>query len=239
MSIKKISPVADYLQLCICGLTASEAVQKYISYNTNLPVILHGDWEKNGCSENNIKNRVLAYMEILNQLKAYTKILGITIHPPYRNKISFCEFLSICNDITEAANIPVFIENRSNKKNWLSQPDEIINYAKFNYMTIDIPQLYIASNFDSEVLINALDKLCWQNVKELHMGNVKRINGRTFVARTINDGEINYQEVWKYIKNNDELITLEILGGVNVFEAQLEIVQKGLGISKELLCSIM
>ena len=50
MSIRgKLSDKADYLQLDICGLSANEALDRYISYNTNLPIILHGDWTKKDC----------------------------------------------------------------------------------------------------------------------------------------------------------------------------------------------
>jgi hypothetical protein len=54
ISYPKLSGVADYLQLDICGLDKEQALNKYRSYNANIPVILHGDWEKKGNNANNL-----------------------------------------------------------------------------------------------------------------------------------------------------------------------------------------
>lgn len=220
MSIKNTSSSADYLQLDICGKKSDEAIAHYLNYKTFLPVILHGDWQKKGCSENNIKERLPEYIKIVNKLKKYTTIIGFTMHPPHRKKVPLDEFLNYCRILEDKTSIPVFVENRSNKKIWLSQIEEIIDFSKHHVMTIDIPQLYIASNYNFDTLLAVLDSLYWDNIRELHIANLKRINGRTFVARKINDGEIKYEDLAIYLKRVNNL-TLEILGGINIFNEQI------------------
>ena len=40
MSIQKISPVADFLQLDICGLDTEQTLNRYRKYQSKIPVIL-------------------------------------------------------------------------------------------------------------------------------------------------------------------------------------------------------
>jgi hypothetical protein len=224
MSLNKVSKKADYIQLDICGLNHEEAVQRYLDYQTNLPVILHGDWMKKGCSENNIKERKQGYISIIQHLKKYTKVIGFTMHPPFRKKVSFEEFLSYCDEIETATGVSVFIENRSNEKIWLSQPDEIITFSHQHDMTIDLPQLFISCGFDKHLFMQTLKQIHWDKVKELHLANIKRKETRTFVARKLLDGELHFKELTP-IFASVPYGTLEILGGVPTFEEQVEIMK--------------
>lgn len=218
MSLNKLSNKADYIQLDICGLNKEEALEKYKKYNTNKPVILHGDWDKKtGLSENNLRERYSEYLDIISSLKNETEILGITIHPPYRTKFSLIEIIEICQKFSKESNIPVFVENRSNKRINLSKPDEIIEFSKNNLMTIDIPQLYISCGYDEEVLVETLKEINMNNVKEIHFANILRTEKNSFVARKIYDGNINLNRVIKYLPK-DIYYTLEILGGVKIFD---------------------
>ena len=223
MSIKGMSEQADYLQLNICGLNAKSAIEKYDYFKRlrgeDIPVVLHGDWTNKGCSENNIKGRYKEYILIAKALGGMTDVKGITIHPPYRKKVAFNEFIDICEEI-ERNGINVFIENRSNNKIWLSEPKEVIDFSKCHSMTIDIPQLYISCGFSNDCLNDTLSNLDWSNVKEIHLANLKRSERGTHVARKLNDGEIDIQSVMKYL-TVDKLITLEILGGVPTFDNQI------------------
>ncbi|MDF2879607.1 MAG: hypothetical protein K0R54_164 [Clostridiaceae bacterium] len=219
MSFKKVSTIADFLQLDICGLSKDESYDKYINYDVNIPVILHGDWTKNGHSENNIKERTSEYIQIIHNLLSIAEIHGLTIHPPFRKKVSFEDFINYCNLIETATGIPVFIENRSNNKIWLSYPGEIIEFSNKHYMTIDLPQLFISCGYEETAFLDTVLKINWSNVKELHLGNIKRNGKNTFVARKIEEGEIDLNKVISFIKGVD-YCTFEILGGVNVFENQ-------------------
>lgn len=224
MSFPKLSNQADYIQLDICGLNAKESVDRYLAYQTQLPVILHGDWEKKGNSENNIEQRLTDYIEIVHDLSPYTSIIGFTMHPTFRKKVSFEDFLFFCEELTKATKVPVFIENRSNQKIWLSQPEEIIDFSHQHDMTIDLPQLFISCGYNQERFKETLKEICWKNVKELHIANIKRQAPRTFVARKLTDGELDFQEIFSLF-DSVPYMTLEVLGGVPVFESQVQLLK--------------
>lgn len=222
MSIKKLSEQAEYLQLDICGHTPEEAVARYEAYQTTIPIVLHGDWTKKGFSENNIKSRLADYIEIVKRLQEKTTVLGFTMHPTFRKKVSFEDFYDYCRELEKQTGIEVWIENRSNSRIWLSEPKEIIEFSKQHTMTIDIAQLYISCGYSNDVLIDTLLEINWENVREIHMANVKRTDKNTFVARKVLDGDIEitsffllfiYVPYW----------TFEILGGVSTFESQIDL----------------
>lgn len=225
MTFNKISESADYLQLDMCGLSAHKTLNRYLSFSKDIGVILHGDWSKKGCSENNILNRVEEYIETINLLKEVTTVHGITIHPPYRKKIDFDIFLNACKYIEIETKISVFVENRSSSKLWLSTPDEIVNFSKNHDLTIDIPQLFISCNYNTNIFEDTLSKICWNNVKELHLANIKREQPRTYVARKLTDGELKYEKFIHYLIDV-EYSTLEILGGHNVFNNEKSYLNK-------------
>ena len=222
MSIPKISDKADYLQLDVCGLDVESAVDRYVKYNTDLPVIIHGDWAKKGASENNLAKRVDDYINIINSLKEITTIYGITIHPPTRKTMTLSVLKDYCNKIKQDTGVNVFVENRSNQRIWLSKSEEIIEFSKDNLMTIDIPQLYISCGYDEDKLIETLQLINMDNVSEIHLANILKKEKNTFVARKLNDGDLNIEKICKYL-NKTSFYTLEILGGVNNFEIQKEI----------------
>lgn len=230
ISFKGFSERADYIQLDICGLNVPEAIAKYEYYvdknrRIEIPVVLHGDWSKNGCSENNLEERYPEYLEIFRALRKRTQVIGLTLHPPYRRKMERDRLMEICS-IMEKFGLSVFIENRSNRKIYLSKPNEIVEFSNQYKMTIDIPQLYISCGYSDEVLKTTLNNIHWGNVKEVHMANLLKRGNNTFVGRKIADGEIDIDYVLKYV-SGVEFITLEILGGVNTFETQiLEIIKR-------------
>lgn len=224
MSLRNVSDKCDYIQLDICGLNKEEALDKYKKYNSNKPIILHGDWTKNGASENNIKERYKDYIDIINSLKKETEILGITIHPPFKRKVSLDDFSDICNIIYKETGVLVFVENRSNKRIHLSSPEEIINYSKNHLMTIDIPQLYISCGYKEGLLIETLKDINMNNVKEIHFANILRTEKNSFVARKIDDGELNLDDILNYLPS-DIYYTLEILGQVKTFDEMYDLLK--------------
>lgn len=225
MSIPKISDKADYLQLDISGLSKEEVLAKYLKYNTNLPVILHGDWTKNSASENNLASRVSDYIKIINKLKEFTIIYGITIHPPTRKTMSLDEFVYYGKQIKSHTNVEVFMENRSNKRMLLSDINDIVEFSNNHFMTIDIPQLYISCGYNEDVLFNTLSKINMENVKEFHLANVLKKEKNTFVARKLDDGELDIKKILSFL-NLKSYFTLEILGGVTNFQVQKNILLK-------------
>lgn len=226
---KNYSTVIDYIQFDICGLDANEALERLnntLSKNKHIKkIILHSDWTKNGCSENNLPTRINEYINIFNTLSQNIDVIGITLHPMFRSKSSIENFLILVSELSKHMN--VFIENRSNSRILISLPNEVIDLSHSHNMTIDIPQLLISCNYDYQLFLSTLSKINWNNIKEIHLANVKRVNNRTFVGRSLDDGEINIKDLAPYLKN--KLITLEILGGVNAFEKNIELL-------KEIIC---
>lgn len=218
-----LNPKASYLQFDICGLNRNDAIKKIEQYKEKNPyikeVILHADWEKKGNSENNINTRYLEYIEIIKEVGKEVDILGITIHPVFRRKYDFLDFLKYCDIIGEYTN--VFIENRSSSRIYLSKPNEIIEFSQNNIMTIDIPQLYISCKYDKDLFYDTLSKINHNNVREYHISNIKRTERNSFVARRLNDEEgiLDYKEIVKYL-NKDSFVTFEILWGDKYFKEQ-------------------
>lgn len=219
ISFNKISELADYLQLDICGYNKFEVLNKYLKYNTKIPVILHGDWTKKGNSENNLEERYLEYINIINLLKTKNiQVLGFTLHPTTRKKLKLERIVEIASEIKDKTEIDVFIENRSNNRLHLSKPKEIIDFSQSNIMTIDIPQLYISCGYNQDILIKTLSKLNKKNIKEIHLGNIRRDGSHTYVGVSLEDkrGELDIKNILKYLPNNI-YYTLELLGGVKTF----------------------
>lgn len=226
----KTSINCDYIQLDICGLNSNESLEKlklFKKNNSNITkIILHGDWTKKGFSENNILIRKDEYISTIKLLKDYVDIIGITIHPPFRNKINFKDFLDCCKEIEKYTD--VFIENRSNCKIYLSIPSEIIDFSNSGFkMTLDIPQLLISCNYDLNLFFNCLNNINHKNIIEYHIANIVKKEKNTFVGRILDDknGLLDYSKIIKYL-NKDSFFTLEILGGINVFDKQQIIFQK-------------
>lgn len=222
----KYSTKLDYLQFDICGLGVDEVNKKALKVLENAPnikgIILHSDWSKRGCSENNFPYRYKDYINISKELSKYFNIIGITLHPMFRSKISDVEFLSIYKELNKE--VPTFIENRSNHKILFSKPDEVIDLSQKYTMTIDIPQLYISCGYNKELFLDTLKGINWCNVKEIHLANLKVDGNRTYVGRSIDDGVLDIEKIKHYLK--DKYITLEILGGIATFERNKEIIYR-------------
>ena len=224
ISYGKLSLKTDYLQLDICGLSAEESKEKYLKHLNSttldsIPILLHGDWTKKGCSENNIKERIIDYIKIIKVLSEITTIKGFTIHPPSRKKVPLDTFIDLCNQITKKTGVEVFIENRSNKTLSCSNLEEINKVLETNFMTIDIPQLYISLGYNYNLLLSTLDSLKWENIKEIHLANLVKEPKNTYVGRQLEDekGVFNIKNFKKYLQKVD-YVTLEILGGIKIFE---------------------
>lgn len=225
-SYKKYSTQVDYIQFDVCGLNKNESVEKLketLEKNNHIKdIILHSDWTKKGCSENNLPTRINDYIEIYNELSKYVNVIGITLHPMFRSKTSLDDFLELALKLNKY--MKVFIENRSSSKILISQPNDIIDISSKHDMTIDIPQLFISCKYNYNLFLETLSKINWDNVKEIHLANIKRVGNRTFVGRSLDDGELNINDLKPYL--NNKLITLEILGGINTFEKNIDILKK-------------
>lgn len=217
-SYNKYSSKLDYLQFDICGLSVEEARVKLddvLEKNNFIDkIILHSDWSKNKISENNLPNRIDDYIQIKNELSKSVNVIGLTLHPMFKNKASLNEFNSLVNELK--SEMTVFVENRSNHKILISEPSEVIEYSKSNNMTIDIPQLLISCQYDYDYFLKTLSEINWFNVCEIHLANLKRDGNRTYVGRNLDDGIININDIKPYLFN--KLVTLEILHGSKSFE---------------------
>lgn len=222
ISYRRIYPQADYLQLDICGLSATEAVSRYLGYGRNIPVVLHGDWEKKGCSANSLlaDTRQNEYIKTAQLLQNLTPVLGLTLHPPLRSKSSMEVVEGILEHLEGASSIPVWLENRSHERFLLSRADEIIAFSERHKMTIDIPQLYISSRFNTQFFFDTLNSINRENVVELHLANVRRIDAHTYVGRSLDDGELDISSVLRLFPST-QYRTLEVLGNfeLNVSQA--------------------
>ncbi|BBW98883.1 hypothetical protein [Geobacillus subterraneus] len=218
---------ADYVQLDVCGKSVTDVCQQWEVHPCER-VILHGDWTKRGASENDIGKRWREYVEMILALKAKTHVLGITIHPPSRRQWPLSSFLEICGWIEREACVPVFVENRSDSSRWFSSVEEILKGLEFVRMTIDLPQLWISCRYDNSLFLSVCERLQRAPIGELHVANAKRINGRTYVGRKLNDGEIWLEEALQRL-SHVPLGTLEILGGAATFESEQRQLQSILG----------
>ena len=217
ISFPIVAETSDYIQLDICGLTANEAVESYLCYQTDKPIFLHGDWEKKGQSENNLAERIPAYVDIIQSLSQHTNVLGFTLHPMHKRKISLDAFIELVQAFQSDTDVPVLIENRSQSKIHVSTPEEVIGMSHQHPMTLDIPQLFIQASFDMDILVSILDELNWSNIHEVHLANVKRNPPRTYVGRQLDDGLLDIDRLVPYVKRVNA-ITLEMLGGQRVFD---------------------
>ena len=219
----------DYILFDICGLSVEESIEKYNKHYKGKAIILHGDWQKkvNGIqiTENNIvanPKRIEEYIDIINAFKNITKVYGLTLHPITRTKGTFEDMLEIQEYIKNRTKIDVFIENRSSKSISLSKPEEVIYATHVTEVTIDIPQLYIACEYNLDKLYDTLDHIFWENVREIHLANIKG----HFVARQLLDGDLPIKTILKKIKNiEDKYISLEILGGKNIVYENIKILK--------------
>lgn len=225
---RKIFNNANYLQLDICGCSLEESIQKYKEFNTSIPIILHGDWNKKGFSENNLLMRKCEYIKIINYFYKNKNLLGFTIHPPFRKKIEMSIFLDTVEEIKRQTDFEnIFIENRSGKQIHLSKPEEIINLSQSHKMTIDVPQLYISCNYDNAKLIETLNQLYWDNIIEIHFANIVKTERNTFVGRRLDDGLLDLGNIIPLIENVP-YITFEILGGEGSFNDSLKVLKEHL-----------
>lgn len=222
ISYRRISPHSDYVLLNICGMKAQEAIE-YAALHETKPFILHGDWNKQGCHENNFlkTDRRSEYVAVIQALQPQYELKGFCLHPVYRTKSSLLDFLSLKEQFEDQAGIPIFVENRSHQGILLSRSTEIIHTSQRHLMTIDIPQLFISCGYDEESTIQTLRQLSWENVKEIHLANVCRMDGRTYVGRRLSDpnGLLDIRKYIPFLKQVNQ-VTLEILGGVRVFEEE-------------------
>lgn len=222
---KKYSQQCDYIQFDICGLNKEESILKLketLDKNPHISnIILHSDWTKKGCSENNLPTRINDYIEIYKELSKYINVIAITLHPMFRSKSSLENFLSLVEKLE--LHLPVYIENRSNSKILISNPNEIISISQLKLMTIDIPQLLISCDYNYDLFLNTINHINWDNVKEVHLANLKRDGNRTYVGRSLDDGIINIDDFAPLIKG--KYITFEILGGEKVFEKNMNTIK--------------
>lgn len=222
---KKYSQKCDYIQFDICGLNKEESILKLketLNKNPHISsIILHSDWTKKGFSENNFPTRINDYIEIYKELSKYINVIAITLHPMFRSKITLENFLSLVEKLE--LHLPVYIENRSNSKILVSNPDKIVSISQLKLMTIDIPQLLISCNYNYDLFLNTINRINWNNVKEVHLANLKRDGNRTYVGRSLDDGIIDINDFISLIK--DKYITFEILGGEKVFEKNIDIIK--------------
>ncbi|TCK01350.1 UNVERIFIED_ORG: hypothetical protein BDK47_11641 [Anoxybacillus amylolyticus] len=227
MGYQARSPWADYIQLDVCGKSVAEVCQQWETRPSER-VILHGDWTKKGASENDIGERWYAYVEMIRALKLKTHILGITLHPPSRRQWSLSSFLEICCLIENETNVPVFVENRSDSSRWFSSIDEILRGSESVRMTIDLPQLWISCRYDNSLFLSVCEQLQKKSIGELHIANARRVNGRTYVGRKLNDGEIWIEDALQLL-SHVPLGTLEILGGATTFASEQQQLRSMLG----------
>lgn len=218
----QISEMADYVQFPISGLTPEEVVEKLKNARIKLPLMLHGDWERNASPDTILdKNRQGEYIQIINCLREEGyRVLGLTIHPPKRKKGSMDDLIKAVKTIHEETDALVLVENRSNPKYMVSIPEEIKYIADYVPVTLDIQGLYIALGYDKEKIISSLKELRYcQNIRELHIGDVKR--GRVCLGL----GRGDLFECVKDVLPPARYRTIEVLGGRKTFDEAVERLQ--------------
>ncbi len=219
----QISEKADYVQFPISGLKPEEAIENVKKAGIKVPLMLHGDWEKNTSPDTILdKERQEEYVQIINSLKADGyRIVGLTLHPPKRKGNRLTDLVEAVNFIHEKTeDTLILLENRSIPKCMVSTPEEIKLMTGYVPVTLDVQGLYIALGRDNEKTVSALKELrqC-QNIRELHVGDVKGSR----VCVKLGEGEL-FESI-KDVLPPARYITMEVLGGKKPFDDAVEKLQ--------------
>ncbi|HDR8453981.1 TPA: hypothetical protein QC364_000773 [Bacillus cereus] len=189
----EVSPLADYVQFDISGLSAIEIVQNYFILDiNNKPILLLGDYsdEEKGSSEDDMlkADRIYEIKDAISSLRAFgAEIMGITIYPFSREglyslsrTIKFDDFIFKLKEIYD---IPVLVRNSNKKDLFLSTSEEIIRFSQKNKIAISPMSLYEALDYD-------LDKYL-DTVLNINLENIQEIQIRT-TSCCMNECESNY-----------------------------------------------
>jgi hypothetical protein len=223
----KISKMADYVQLNICGLNAIEVVQKYFLYEIDKPIILLGDYDskkRNAHEDNMLKaDRIYEVKDAIKSLQAFgAEILAITFQPVTREglrnlgfTISFDEYIAKLNEIYH---VPVFVKNRYNKEFFLSTPEEVVNFSHKFKMTLDGVLLLKSCNNDVGCFMDTLEKINWDNVCEIHVKHMSFGENGLQGEKELNTLAVKATDVTSYAKRVKYLTFMVGRGGHPQFE---------------------
>ncbi len=204
----RISPLADYVQLDISGLSAIEIVQNYFMLEIDKPIILLGDRTEKGyySSEDHMLSpeRMYEIKDAISSLQAFgAEILAITFSPVSRvglkslgSKITYSEFVDKLNEIYQ---IPVLVRNVSNKDLYLSTPEEVVEFSKIHKLTIDSFALLEACDNSVEKYLDTISKIDIRNVQEIHVYSIG-MSTKSFVGNEKLNHGVDMSVLMEYVK---------------------------------------
>lgn len=225
----KVSEMADYIQFDISGLKPIDIIQKYFLYEIEKPIILLGDYEKEGSgfTQDSMLNaeRIYEIKDVIESLKMFgAEILGLTLTPVSRIGIKkfgtqacFYEFV---NKLIAIYQVPVFIKNTNNKELFLSTPQEVIEFTQKYNLTFDGGDLNDVCE-SNEQYAECYKKINWNNVKELHVKHSKLQDGK--IHRSVErEKSINLNTVIEYLKIVPYATFVFNSTGIHKFEAMVQ-----------------
>ena len=196
----RVSSLANYVQLEITGLNATDIVRTYFELQIDKPIILFLDnvqKEKDAFSDDILKaEKIYDVKDAIVSLQAFgADVIGLTLTPVSReglhtlsnswinrtdleerlndsiNKtIEFDDWIKKLNDIYD---IPVLAKNTSNKNLFLSCPEEIIEFSKNNKLTLDSVELISILEKNNEKYLEFIHKVNQKNIQEIHVKDVE------------------------------------------------------------------
>lgn len=197
----RVSNLANYVQLEITGLNATDIIRTYFELQINKPVILFLDniqkREESAFADDILKaEKIYDVKDAIVSLQAFgADVIGLTLTPVSRKglltlasswnrKIAYEERIS--DSISKSINfddwikklndiydIPVLAKNTSNKDLFLSHPEEIIEFSKNNKITLDSVDLINILENSDEKYLEFIHKVNQNNIQEIHVKDVE------------------------------------------------------------------
>jgi len=190
----RVSSLANYVQLDITGLNATDIVRTYFELKIDKPIILFLDnvqkqEDKNFLDDILKAEKIYDVKDAIVSLKAFgADVLALTLTPVSRDGLSnlnninksderivktigFNDWMDKLNDIYK---IPVLAKNTKDKELFLSYPEEIIEFSKSNKITLDSIELVdILIEEKEEQYLEFIHRINRKNIQEVHLKDIE------------------------------------------------------------------
>ncbi len=217
----RVSSLANYVQLEITGLNATDIVRTYFELQIDKPIILFLDniqkQEEDAFSDDILKaEKIYDVKDAIVSLQAFgADVIGLTLTPVSREGLHILsdtwnskinskehpsEFINKTIDfddwikkLNDIYDIPVLAKNTSNKNLFLSYPEEIIEFSKHNKLTLDSVDLISILDKKDEKYLEFIHRINQENIQEIHVKDIE-------FCRKVN----NYSNIGTYQVNYDQ-----------------------------------
>lgn len=218
----RVSGLANYVQLDITGLNASDIVRTYFELKIDKPIILFLDnvqkQEDKIFLDDILKaEKIYDVKDAIVSLKAFgADVLALTLTPVSREglhnlnnssekivkTIGFNDWMDKLNDIYK---IPVLAKNTRDKELFLSYPEEIIEFSKNHKITLDSIELVdTLIEEKEEQYLEFIHRINRKNIQEVHLKDIescKKISNYYEIETYSNLTTFNYDQCYQKMLN--------------------------------------